>query len=224
MSSAREEILANIRRGLAVTGQEAPRKLEVSTRLSQKPRGLVPQRGAGDQAEQALMFTRQAQNVSAVVHELESLSQAPAEIARVLAQHGLPQALRLGADARLSELDWAQSEIALSFGPSQGEDQAALSHAFAGIAETGTLALVSGADNPTTLNFLPDVHIGLLALPDLVGDLESVWDRLRQSYREAHMPRTLNLITGPSRSADIEQTLLLGAHGPRHLHILLYPH
>jgi L-lactate dehydrogenase complex protein LldG len=56
---------------------------------------------------------------------------------------------------------------------------------------------------------------------DVVGDFESVWQRLREKFGEAVMPRTVNLITGPSRSADIEQTLILGAHGPRRLHVIV---
>ena len=93
--------------------------------------------------------------------------------------------------------------------------------AFAGIAETGTLALVSGPANPTTLNFLPDNHIVVLRKEDILSDYESVFARLRTAYGKGGAPRTLNFVTGPSRSADIEQTLLLGAHGPRRLHIVI---
>jgi L-lactate dehydrogenase complex protein LldG len=89
------------------------------------------------------------------------------------------------------------------------------------VAETGTLALVSGPDTPTTLNLLPDVHIVALAAGAVVGTYEDIWTRLRARFGDGMMPRTLNFITGPSRSADIEQKLQMGAHGPRRLHILL---
>jgi L-lactate dehydrogenase complex protein LldG len=94
-------------------------------------------------------------------------------------------------------------------------------HALAGVAESGTIVLASGADNPTTLNFLPETHIVVLAAADIVGDYESAFDMIRDRYGKSAMPRTVNLITGPSRSADIEQTILLGAHGPRRLHLVI---
>ncbi|MDX1605990.1 MAG: lactate utilization protein C, partial [Candidatus Competibacterales bacterium] len=98
-------------------------------------------------------------------------------------------------------------------------DKVTVTPAFAGIAETGTLMLLSGPDSPTTLNFLPDAHIVVLPAERIVGPYEAAWQRLRA--RNEPLPRTVNLITGPSRSADIEQTLQLGAHGPIRLHILL---
>lgn len=81
--------------------------------------------------------------------------------------------------------------------------------------------LTSGPDNPTTVNFLPEVHVVAVAAGDIAGDYETVLGRLRETYGKGEMPRTVNLITGPSRSADIEQTLLLGAHGPRRLHVMI---
>jgi L-lactate dehydrogenase complex protein LldG len=130
--------------------------------------------------------------------------------------------IRRGDAPRLAALPWQRTPaLEVTVGRSDGHDLAGLSHAFAGIAESGTAILVSGSDNPTTLNFLPDYHIVVVDADDIAGDMESVWDRLREVYGEGEMPRTVNLVTGPSRSADIEQTLLLGAHGPRALHLIV---
>jgi L-lactate dehydrogenase complex protein LldG len=108
--------------------------------------------------------------------------------------------------------------LSVRAGRAEGSEQVSLTHAFAGIAETGTLLLRSGPDAPTTLNFLPDTNIVLIEAGRIVGAYEEAWALLRQA---GPIPRTVNFITGPSRSADIEQTLQLGAHGPRRLHILL---
>jgi L-lactate dehydrogenase complex protein LldG len=130
--------------------------------------------------------------------------------------------VRTGSDAALAALPWAREpHLERLEGPSVGRDAVSVSHAFAGVAESGTLVLASGPDNPTTLNFLPDTHIVMLTADDVAGDYETVWARMRERYGAGALPRTTNLVTGPSRSADIEQTLILGAHGPRALHILV---
>ena len=219
--NARETILASIRRSLAVTGAEAPRRLEVDTRLATAPAGVIPARGQGDLAARVATFKAEAERAQASVAEVASLDDLPAEVARYLRDNNLPASLRIGADATLAAAPWGATSIEILHGASDGHDLNALSHAFAGVAETGTLALASGADNPTTLNFLPDNHIVVVAREAIAGDYESVFARLREVFGKGVAPRTLNFITGPSRSADIEQTLLLGAHGPRKLHIVI---
>ena len=193
----------------------------MNERLRSTPRGLVPARGQLEGEALVAMFREQAQAVQASLADVATQADIPAEVARYLREHNLPASLRIGTDPRLAGLDWSATAIALSAGPSAGDDLNGLSHAFAGIAETGTLALVSGPENPTTLNFLPDNHIVVLRAGDLEGDAESLWDRLRARYGAGLMPRTVNMITGPSRSGDIEQQIILGAHGPRRLHIVI---
>lgn len=219
--SARETILSTIRSSLRASSDDATRRAAVDARLSSTPRGIVPARGQGDGAQQLATFISEATRVQATVAELASEADIPHEIARYLAQNNLPATLRMGADERLTRLNWDATQLTIAQGPSKGDDLNGLSHAEAGIAETGTLCLLSGLANPTTLNFLPDNHIVVLRRADLVGDLETLWSRLRQRFGAGQLPRTVNLITGPSRSADIEQQMLLGAHGPRRLHILI---
>ena len=219
--SAREDILSNIRRSLGVNGREAPRVSAVQERLRSAPRGVMPARGQVSGAERVALFRSEAERVAASVAEVALPQDIVSEAARYLREHNLPATLRMGADARLAELDWSETAIEVTHGPSQGDDLNGLSHAFGAIAETGTIAMTSGPGNPTTLNFLPDNHIVVLREADLVGDAESLWDRLRAAYGKALAPRTVNLITGPSRSGDIEQQIVLGAHGPRRLHIII---
>ena len=214
--SARDEIFANIRRSLHVNGAEAPRRAAVADRLARSPSGVIPERGQGGLA----IFKAEAERAAATLEEVAA-ADIPQAIAAYLRDHNLPATLRLGADARLAALPWAQTPLEVRHGASDGHDLNAASVAFAGIAETGTLALVSGPDNPTTLNFLPDNHVVVVKADDLAGDYETLFDRLRDAYGPTTMPRTLNFITGPSRSGDIEQTLVLGAHGPRRLHVVI---
>jgi L-lactate dehydrogenase complex protein LldG len=146
----------------------------------------------------------------------------PREVAALLRAHNLPMAVRRGDDPRLAALPWDRERtLTVITGASNGSDLVGLSYAFGAVAESGTLMLLSGADNPTTLNFLPDTHVVLVSAADVAGDYETLWERLRERFGEGIMPRTVNLITGPSRSADIGQTLILGAHGPRRLHVIV---
>ncbi len=219
--SARDAVFANIRRSLGVAGDEAPRKFEVEARLAKSPPGVVPERGQGDTETRVATFKAEAGRAQATVAEVPALANVPEEAARFLRDNNCPATLRMGADERLSAMPWGATALEIERGASEGHDVNAVSFAFAGIAETGTLALVSGADNPTTLNFLPDNQIVVVKRDEIVADYESVFAKLRLAYGKGGAPRTLNLITGPSRSADIEQTLLLGAHGPRRLHIVI---
>ena len=221
MSSARDDILATLRRSLGVSGSEAPRRSTVDDRLASAPAGIIPARAKVEGAARLELFKRHAEEALATVAVVPHADAVPQEAARYLRDANLPATLRIGEDARLADMPWDATSLEIARGPSAGRDLNALSHAFGGIAETGTLALVSGPDNPTTLNFLPDNHIVVVAAADLTGSFEESVDRLRQRYGKGAMPRSLNLITGPSRSADIEQTLILGAHGPRKLHIIV---
>jgi len=219
--SARAEILANIHRALGVSGQELPRRRGVEDRLEHAPKGLIPERGQRDPDGLRALFRAEAERVGASVTEVATSKDVPREIADHLRRHNLPAELRMGEDAWLKALPWHTTNLDVSTGPSAGQDLVSVAHAFAGVAESGTLAMVSGKDNPTTLNFLPDAHIVVLRAQDILGDYERVWQRLRTAFGKGLMPRCLNFITGPSRTRDIAQKLLVGVHGPRKLHIVI---
>lgn len=219
--SARDDIFNNIRRSLGVKGNETIRRQIVAERLERAPRGVVPARGKVSGEERLALFKAQAEAAFTTVTEVASAAEVPQSIATFLRNHNLPATLRMGDDPRLKAMPWADTTLDMSHGPSGGGDLNAVSHAFGAAAETGTLVMVSGHENPSTLNFLPDNHIIVVSAKDIAGDYESVWNRVRHAFGKSSMPRTVNLITGPSRSGDIEQTLLLGAHGPRRLHVVV---
>ncbi|WP_224406403.1 lactate utilization protein [Afifella sp. IM 167] len=218
----RAAVFGKVRRALAGEGEGEARREAVRERLSRHKANVIPARGQVDGESRVALFAEMAEKVSATVERIASPEDLPEAVAEYLRAKNLPSALRMGADARLRDLPWQKApQIELKHGPSDGHDLATLSHAFAGVAETGTLYLVSGEDNPTSLNFLPEHHLVVIAASDIAGDYEAVWAELRARAEKEGLPRTVNLITGPSRSADIEQTLLLGAHGPRALHIFV---
>lgn len=219
--AARDEIFTTIRRSLGVRGDERTRLGVVEDRLAHSPKGLIPQRGQVSGEARIALFAEQAEGVQASVARVADRAQVPEAIAAYLRDHNLPAQLRMGADPRLAGMPWGETSLSLKHGASDGSDANAVSHAYGGIAETGTLVMVSGADNPSTLNLLPDNHIVVVDAAEIEGDYETMWERLRATYGKGVMPRTVNYITGPSRSGDIEQTLLLGAHGPRRVHIVV---
>jgi L-lactate dehydrogenase complex protein LldG len=218
----RELVLATIRRSLGVTGAEATRRSEVAARLADHPQGVVPERGRLPPAARLDLFARMVGAAAGTVERAAHPAEIPAAVAAFLRAHNLPLAIRHGDDPLLSSVPWALAgTLEIRRGASDGNDLAAVSHALAAVAETGTLVLTSGADNPTTLNFLPDVHIVVVNASDIASDIETAMTRLRADFGAGVMPRAVNMITGPSRSADIEQTLILGAHGPRKLHVIV---
>lgn len=220
--SARDSILNKIQGSLKANPNDAARRRAVEERLSTAPKGIIPARGQLDAAGRAALFCMMAQKLAASVERVERQEDVPAAVAAYLRAKNLPAAVRMGADTRLSTLPW-QQETALEIrgGPSDGDDEVAVSHAYAGVAETGTLVMISGPDNPTTLNFLPEHHIVVVDAADIGGDMETALARVRAQYGRGEMPRTLNFISGPSRSGDVEQKIVLGAHGPRALHLIV---
>jgi L-lactate dehydrogenase complex protein LldG len=217
--ASRNAILDKLRGAARRDGDEAAARAAVDTRLRTHARGTIPARGKLDREGLIDLFAAQAVAVDATVARVAALDDVPATVADYLRGENLPTKLRLAPDPKLDACSWDQAPMLdIVYGKAEAEDMVTVTGAFAGIAESGTMMLVSGPETPTTLNFLPDTHIVVLRASEMVGAYEDAWDRLRNTGR---MPRTVNLITGPSRSGDIEQTLHLGAHGPRRLHVIL---
>ena len=212
MSAARDKVLSDIAKAL---GPRARARMAEAERWIGSPRAsVIPARGQGDRLA---VFTAEALVADATVDEAMDAADVPARVAAYLAGHSLP--LTIKAAPGLKHVPWRE-HLEVDFGIAEPEDAVGVSGAFAGIAETGTVMLLSGPECPTTLAFLPETHIVVLEASRIVGAYEDAWARLRVERPNA-MPRTVNWITGPSRTADIEQTLFIGAHGPRRLHIVI---
>ncbi len=217
---SRDKILGTIRNSLKNSGLSSLNADEIEARLGAHNKNTVPARGDGDREHQTALFIAEAEQVNATTECLDELDDVGEALMRYLASHNLPGRVKIAPHPLLKNVNWAKyPTLEVTEGPAVDGDPSALSVAVSGVAETGTLVLHSGPQSPTTLNFMPDNHIVLLPQSQITGAYEDAWAVLRNTQKD--MPRTVNWITGPSRSADIEQTLLLGAHGPVRLHILI---
>jgi len=206
MNDGKERVLAEIRKSL---GRTAPRGAAIEALPGAGPRPAFE----GDVVER---FVAKMLEKSATLARIASLDEVGAEVERFLASIGA--APRLCASKALHGIAWP-SALQIEYRAAMRADQSSVTPCFAAVAESGGIVTLSGPDTPSTLNFVPDNHIVVVRAAQVVRHFEDVWSRWRATGRP--LPRTLNIISGPSRTADIEQTIQLGAHGPRRLHILL---
>ncbi len=225
MSTARDDIIARIR---ASNGRAGPIGTEAAARLHERLRrphaNLIPERAKGEHAALLDRFVKMAEEALATVARVASAGEAPGAVAGYLRHESLPPELVMAPDGWLDSIPWSdEPELSIRRGPAEPSDGVSVTSAFAGIAETGTLMVLSGASTPNTLYFLPETHIVVLAGGRIVGAYEDAWARLRKRLKQADaaLPRAVTLITGPSRTGDIEKTIQIGVHGPRRLHIIV---
>jgi L-lactate dehydrogenase complex protein LldG len=219
---SKELMLSAIRRGLRRGPLPTDQQAMLRARLATPPRGLIPARSRLPRPALIALFIANLEKEFATVARLGSVEDVPKAVADYLAEQNLPPTAVIAPHPELRLIPWASTPLLnLREGVAIGSDEIGIQHGYAGIAETGTLMLPSGPDRPTTLNLLPETAIVVLRTSRLVGALEEGWSLLRDSHGAGQMPRALMLVTGPSRSSDVEQTLELGAHGPRRLHVLL---
>ena len=218
-TEARASIMGRIReaqgRGPGA-GSEA--QLEaVRTYLRAHPRGPLPD-VSGDLVAR---FRARAESMQSTTEEVAAEADVPAAVARYLTAHKLPVAGVVWP--ALAHLDWRGAGLSLEARVPRrengGDDLVGVTGAFAGIAETGTLMLISGPDTPASTSLLPETHVAVLSAGSIVPHMEEAWDLARQAYGQ--FPRAVNFISGPSRTGDIEQQLVLGAHGPYRVHIVI---
>jgi L-lactate dehydrogenase complex protein LldG len=196
--TARDDILAAVRAG---------------RRSEPGPRYLLPQ-SIGDAVGQ---FAERAQAVAADVHHIAQLDDAPEAIWSVLVGKNAARQLHIPPNSPVNELPWHRAPgLSVKHERPSGSDSS-VSLADYAIAETGTLVFCSGERSAASWHFLPGLEFVLIRRELIVPWLENVIEALAHKT----MPATVNLITGPSRTADIEQTIERGAHGPRELCILI---
>ncbi|HXJ73448.1 MAG TPA: lactate utilization protein C [Candidatus Dormibacteraeota bacterium] len=210
--SARENILARIRE--ANGGKErANDPGTILARLDARVRGPLPTM----EWETQTRFRERCIAMMSTIGEAESIVEVPRAVASYLKEKNLPTSGACWPE--FAALDWAGAGLAVEARPSRGDDKLGITGAFCALAENGTLMLLSGEDTYATTSLLPENHVAVVPASRIVRTMEDAWDLLRRE--RGSLPRQVNFVSGPSRTADIEMTLVLGAHGPFRVHVIV---
>ena len=221
-SRSKREILERIRTAQRRGTPGAPDEAAAGDYLTRHPAGPQPAK----YEDRLGQFREMAERMASTVEVVTGMAAAPAAAAQYLSAQGL--ALNVVAWPALRDLPWSAAALNAEVRPprrdeSQGSDLVGITGAFCAIAETGTLVLLSGADTPASTHLLPETHVALLHADRIVDTMEDAFELLRRERggSGAMMPRAVNMVSGPSRTGDIEQTIVLGAHGPYRVHIII---
>ncbi len=163
-------------------------------------------------------FIDRSEGQSSTIETADERAEVPSLVAAYLRDHELPMKAAMWPE--FSDLDWAGAGVEVMAEGARDGDAVGITGAFCAIAETGTLMLCSGPLTAATTSLLPETHIALVDIKRIVGSMEDAWALARQEL--GTLPRAVNFVSGPSRTGDIEQTIVLGAHGPYRVHIVLY--
>jgi L-lactate dehydrogenase complex protein LldG len=221
MTSSRDTVLGRVRRALGKTGTDPAALAEAQAYLEAHARGPAPT----FDADRVLRFIRRAGDMESTVARVSDRSEIPAAVATYLDALELAPALAAQKSHRgvcwpeFADLDWARVGLSVEARPTLGDDRLGITGVFCAIAETGTLVVVSGAATPTATALLPDTHVAIVSAKRIVDTMEDAFALVRKE--RSGVPRAINMISGPSRTGDIEQTIVLGAHGPFRVHILV---
>lgn len=210
--SSRDEILQRVRAGVG-RGAAAARRAAAEAWIAGRARGPQPVLGT----DLAGRFADKAASLSSSVERIASRADLPAAVTAFLAAGQLGTAAVIAPE--LADLDWSAHGLSVAARPALDQDTVGITGCFCAIAETGTLLLLSGPQTPASVSLLPETHIALVAANRIVATMEDAFALLRAEH--GGLPRAVNFISGPSRTGDIEQTIVLGAHGPRRVHLLL---
>ncbi|HKA38416.1 MAG TPA: lactate utilization protein C [Burkholderiales bacterium] len=213
-SGARDRILSRIRkRQEKVAAPSAAEREGLRSHIHSHPLSPRPAMAWDPVAR----FREQALRLASTIEEVTTLDGVPAAAARYLKHHGLP--LVAVCWPQFADLPWRGAGLEVESRAARDTDPVGVTGVFCAIAETGTLMTLSGAGTPATVSLLPETHIAIVPASRIVRGMEEAWQLARAELGQ--LPRAVNFISGPSRTADIEQTVTVGAHGPYRVHIVL---
>jgi L-lactate dehydrogenase complex protein LldG len=208
----REEILARIRAATGNQPRTTAQRQQLEKRLSDPPIAVAPA-VVDDPVRQ---FIAKAEANQFTVHRIASLQLFLPAVREILPSETTPPDISISPELR--HLGWP-SDWTVNFGPGRMIEPWSVTAAIAGIAETGSIVFRSDKDNPTTLNFLPENQIAALRVADILSYPEDLWPRLKKFG--SGWPRAVNIVAGPSRTADVGGVIVRPAHGPKSVHLIL---
>jgi L-lactate dehydrogenase complex protein LldG len=217
----RDKVLGRVRKALGRSGHDDVARSVAHAYIAARQRGPQP----ALQGDPVARFLARATDMASTVERVPAFDRVPAAIGRYVA--GLDAVpVDTAEDSRagvcwpeFATLGWRDAGLAIESRPTVGHDAIGITGCFCAIAETGTLVFVTGGDTPTATFLLPETHVAIVRVDQIVASMEDAFARVRAEC--GALPRAINFVSGPSRTGDIEQTIVLGAHGPRRLHIVL---
>jgi L-lactate dehydrogenase complex protein LldG len=218
---ARDAILRRVRNALGRAAADPQAHADAEAYIGAHrhgPRPAMP-------ADLVTRFMQRAGEMASTVERIASTGAIPEAVARYLDALELPPELAEQKShagvcwPEFGGLDWSGAGLTVESRPTTGHDRLGITGCFCAIAETGTLVMTSGVETPTATTLLPDTHVAVVSAGRIVSGMEEAFALIRAE--RGLVPRAINLISGPSRTGDIEQTIVLGAHGPFRLHVLV---
>ena len=228
--SNRENILARIREALTLS---APRPGEhqspspgasPATERHGESRDWLPAVGSTTE-ERIALFQANATELKADFRLLDSIEAVAAELRAIAAEEGWKKVATHCAELTTSvctPLGLPVLNTTNGYDPKELETcDAGISECDALVAQTGSVLVTSRSAGGRALSVLPPHHVVIARREQLLADLPEAFALVKQKYG-ANYPSMISFITGPSRTGDIERILVLGAHGPKKLTILVF--
>lgn len=219
--SARDHILARIRANAGKQGLTTAAELAAARHvINARERGPLPTFGQHDPLRH---FIEECARLKTTLAEVDSLAEVPREVARYLSVvlSLTNQQVRIAGWPEFAPLDWPSVQIDYANRPAADSDLIGITGCFCAIGETGTLLLLGAHNTPKVTALLPETHICIVKKSRMVATMEDAFQLCRDEIGE--LPRATFFVSGPSRTADIEQTIVIGAHGPYRVHVVLVP-
>lgn len=215
--SARENILARIRANSGRSGPTPTTEIDAARAVIRaRTRGPLP---GFAQHEPVRHFIEECDRLKSTLAEVAALTDVPREVARYIAQEKLPA--NVAGWPEFADLDWSQAGVMYDSRPANATDLIGVTGCFCAIGETGTLLLLGARNAPKLTALLPETHICVVKKSRIVPTMEDAFQLARDEVGD--LPRATFFVSGPSRTADIEQTIVIGAHGPYRVHVILIP-